>query len=313
MKYHINGISISEFNLYNIGNLLNSFSTFFLLTGLLIYFLFNMNEEIIKPFFLLFLSVLTISPLLVLLFITLLNIQLPEEYFLMYPLQKVLTGFLFITGGGVKFYIIFVLWNAVFRRRKFLYIRSIVVTVVLFVILFTFSLIHLISFKPAQINGNELKYDVAVVLGAAVWRKTEPSPIFKKRIERAYELYTDGIVDRIQLTGGNAPGELSEAESARNYLLSLGMKSDDILIENISSQTSQQISFIKRQLIENQNFGKVVIVSNNFHLDRVKEISKFFNIKPAVTEANYKLSWEKLVYYMLRETVALLLFWLFAI
>jgi vancomycin permeability regulator SanA len=231
----------------------------------------------------------------------------------MYPLQKVLTGFLFITGGGVKFYIIFVLWNAVFRRRKFLYIRSIVVTVVLFVILFTFSLIHLISFKPAQINGNELKYDVAVVLGAAVWRKTEPSPIFKKRIERAYELYTDGIVDRIQLTGGNAPGELSEAESARNYLLSLGMKSDDILIENISSQTSQQISFIKRQLIENQNFGKVVIVSNNFHLDRVKEISKFFNIKPAVTEANYKLSWEKLVYYMLRETVALLLFWLFAI
>ncbi len=252
-------------------------STLFLLSGLLIYLFFKKNEKTLNPIFILLLSILTLSPLLILLFMSLFNIQLPQEYFLMYPIKKVIIGLLFLSGGIVKFYIMFVVWNAVFGRNKYLYIKSIFGTVALIMILFAFSFIHLIRFQPAQIE-NESKYDVAVVLGAAVWNKTEPSPIFKKRIEKAYEFYKKGIVNKIQLTGGKAPGELTEAEAARNYLMGLGMKTKDIFMENVSSQTSQQIDFIKKDLIQRHNFDKVIIVSNKFHLDRVNEISKFCNI-----------------------------------
>lgn len=312
LKYHLNGISLSEFTFYNFGNILNVASSGLLLFGLIIYLFSKNNDNPSRLTFLLFLSLAIFLPLVVLLLINLFHIQFPQEYFLMYPIKKVLIGSLFIIGGTLKFYMIFFIWRSVFGRNKYLFLKTIIPTVILMIALLIFAFIHLTSFNPSQIENND-KYDVAVVLGAAVWNKTEPSPIFKGRIEKAYQLYKEDIVKKIQLTGGNAPGELTEAEAAKNYLMELGMDPKDIMTENVSAQTSQQIGFIKRNLFGRNKYQKVIIVSNEFHLDRVMEISKFFNIKPEVTASKYELSWEKLLYYMARETVALLLFWLYAI
>ena len=126
-------------------------------------------------------------------------------------------------------------------------------------------------------------------------------------------MYESGKIKKIHVTGSNAPGEISEAEAARNYLIELGISKKDILFESVTSTTSEQIKFIKNELVKKQGMNKILIISDQFHLKRVLEMCRFFNVKAEGIESGYKLNWKKLLYYRLRDSIGLLLFWLFAI
>jgi len=65
--------------------------------------------------------------------------------------------------------------------------------------------------------------DGAIVLGAAVWGK-EPSPVFKERINHAIDLYQEGRVGKIILTGGFGEGSrLADSVVARRYAIRMGI------------------------------------------------------------------------------------------
>src|SRR5664280_3415396 len=98
-------------------------------------------------------------------------------------------------------------------------------------------------------RSNNPRDKVAVVLGAAVWSNNVPSPMLASRAEKAYELYKMGYVNKIQVTGGNAPGELSEAEVASLYLKQRGVDANDIWIEKKSTNTAEQVRYVKEELI----------------------------------------------------------------
>src|SRR5437660_1724484 len=68
------------------------------------------------------------------------------------------------------------------------------------------------------IASNNLKLDGGVVLGAAVWGGNRPSPVLRERINKGYELLSSGTIKYIILTGGGSPGEMTEAEVAKNEL-----------------------------------------------------------------------------------------------
>ena len=176
--------------------------------------------------------------------------------------------------------------------------------------------------KHFDINFNEVKksfdyaekitekeYDYGCIPGAAVWKKNKPSPIFEARIRKALELYRKNYYKKIILTGGNAPGEISEAEAAQKYLVNLGVNKKDIILEKETSTTSEQIKYLKKYFSNK----KILIVSDGFHLSRITQIAKFFNLKVEGVSSDYTMTLEKAIYYRTRETVALLMFWLFAI
>jgi vancomycin permeability regulator SanA len=58
---------------------------------------------------------------------------------------------------------------------------------------------------------------------------------------------------------------------------------------------------------------RVVIISDDFHLPRTIEMCRFFNINTDGLASDYNLSLEKLLYYRIRESFALVLFWLFGV
>ena len=126
------------------------------------------------------------------------------------------------------------------------------------------------------------------------------------------ELLNNKRIFKIQLTGSNAPGEISEARTAYNYGLNLGIKKHLMLIEENTTTTTEQILFIKNQFPRSHG-TTVLIISDQFHLTRALEICKFYNVKGVAVASDYDLVWKKLLYYRFRESVALLLFWLFAI
>ncbi len=109
--------------------------------------------------------------------------------------------------------------------------------------------------------------DAAVVLGAAVWT-ADVSPVFRERINHAINLYRGGQVRKLIFTGGQGnPGEPTESAAARDYALQSGVPASDILIEEKSHTTYENILYAK-QLADTHGIKKVLIVSDPLHMKR---------------------------------------------
>lgn len=111
--------------------------------------------------------------------------------------------------------------------------------------------------------------DAAIVLGAAAWDK-RPSPVFRERINHALNLYRSGLVKKILFTGGSPKtGFMSEAAVARRYAINHGIDKEDIIYENQSRDTWQNL--VNAQIeAGNNDIKTVIIVSDPYHLARAK-------------------------------------------
>ena len=109
--------------------------------------------------------------------------------------------------------------------------------------------------------------DAAVVLGAAVW-SSGVSPVFRERINHGIDLYKTGKVHKLIFTGGQGnAGEPTESSAARDYALQSGVPLQDILIEQKSHTTYENILYAK-QVADAQGIKRVLIVSDPLHMKR---------------------------------------------
>lgn len=116
-------------------------------------------------------------------------------------------------------------------------------------------------------TSSNARADAAVVLGAAVWT-ADVSPVFRERINHAINLYRQGQVRKLIFTGGQGnPGEPTESAAARDYALQSGVPASDILIEEKSHTTYENILFAK-EIADRNGIKKVLIVSDPLHMRR---------------------------------------------
>ncbi|WP_373741930.1 YdcF family protein [Neisseria sp.] len=115
--------------------------------------------------------------------------------------------------------------------------------------------------------------DAAVVLGAAAWDK-QPSPVFRERINHAIALYQGRRVGKLIFTGGTPKkGFMTEAEVGRRYAVRQGVPARDILFENTSRTTYQNLQNI-RPLLREHGIGSIVIVTDPYHTARAAAIAR---------------------------------------
>ena len=116
-------------------------------------------------------------------------------------------------------------------------------------------------------NGSEPPADAAIVLGAAVWGD-DVSPVFKERINHALDLRRSGKVRKIIFTGGQGNrNEATEAAAARQYAIEQGISAADILVEEKSHTTYENLVFA-RDVALARGLKQVLIVSDPLHLKR---------------------------------------------
>ncbi len=116
-------------------------------------------------------------------------------------------------------------------------------------------------------TSSNARADAAVVLGAAVWTDNV-SPVFRERINHAINLYRSGQVRKVIFTGGQGnPGEPTESAAARDYALQSGIPASDILIEEKSHTTYENILYAK-QLADTHGIKRVLLVSDPLHMKR---------------------------------------------
>ena len=145
--------------------------------------------------------------------------------------------------------------------------------------------------------------DAAVVLGAAVWSK-DVSPVFRERINHAIELYRGGKVRKIIFTGGQGnSNEPTEAVAARSHAMANGVPAKDILIEQKSHTTYENIVYAK-QIVDANNLKKVLLVSDPMHMKRAMTMAKDIGLdaSPSPTPTTRYQGWRTQSRELARET-----------
>lgn len=113
--------------------------------------------------------------------------------------------------------------------------------------------------------------ELILVLGAAEYRG-RPSPVLRARLDHAYELYDRHLAPRILTTGG-AGGDpiFTEGGVGRSYLMSRGVPSDAIVVENEGGSTLESVS-LAAEIMRRMGLRSVIVVSDGYHIFRVKKM-----------------------------------------
>ena len=115
--------------------------------------------------------------------------------------------------------------------------------------------------------------DAIVVLGAAQYDGT-PSPAFQRRLDRALELYQDGLADEIVLTGAKQPADrFTEAFSGFKYLVRKGVPESDLRIVDDGESTYESLAAARR-VLRDEGSDRVLLVSDGYHNRRLQGISR---------------------------------------
>ncbi len=311
IKYYLNDLTLGDFKLDFLGNIFNCITFFLVGLGL---FSYQIRYKKIDNKLLLILFILLAAALIPLIFIFLITknfFVLKNTSFLNFPIKKVLTAVLFVVHQLLLFFVLFLLWIAFLDSGKISYLRPLIAIPVTISLLMVFAYGYTLLDKRK--NTIKKEYDFGIVFGAAVWSKDKPSPIFEGRILRAKELLDNRTIKKIFLTGGNAPGELSESETAFLYLKKKGVDTTKIFFEKDTRTTLEQIKYLKLDLIPRFKTRSILLISDKFHLSRVLDICNFFNIKSDAVASEHQLTEKSAINYRVKESVALLFFWFFAI
>jgi uncharacterized SAM-binding protein YcdF (DUF218 family) len=134
------------------------------------------------------------------------------------------------------------------------------------------SVIHLAHRIERQSTVDEAQpADIILVLGAAEY-KGRTSPVLRARLDHALDLYTRKLASRVMTTGGSG-GEpvFTEGGVGRDYLMSHGVPSESIVVEN-EGETTVQSTDLAAEILHRMGLHSVIVVSDGYHIYRVKRI-----------------------------------------
>ncbi len=115
--------------------------------------------------------------------------------------------------------------------------------------------------------------EVAIVLGASVI-DGKPSPILAARADMAIQLYEDGKVSKILVSGDNGELTHDEVTPVREYLIAAGIPDDDIFLDHAGFDTYSSMY----RAIRVFDATSATIVTQDFHLPRALYIARHLGL-----------------------------------
>ncbi|MBQ9889866.1 MAG: YdcF family protein [Firmicutes bacterium] len=117
--------------------------------------------------------------------------------------------------------------------------------------------------------------DYIIILGCGIRKDGTPTPLLKGRVDRALKFRAQQLEETgkdlcFVVSGGQGPNEvISEAECMKNYLRSQGIPEDQIILEDKSSTTAENMSFSRDKIAEAGGLeGKIAYSTTNYHVFR---------------------------------------------
>ena len=149
---------------------------------------------------------------------------------------------------------------------------------------------------------------VMIVLGCRVMPGGEPSILLQDRLDTALAYLRDHPEMRVVVSGGQGDNEPdTEARVMADFFIQNGVEEDNILLEDQSHNTSQNLRY-SMALLEEEGVdcsGGVLVVSNGFHLTRARMLAQregFENISTLAAPTSHLPS---RLHMYIREPIAL--------
>ena len=151
--------------------------------------------------------------------------------------------------------------------------------------------------------------DAAVVLGARVYADGRLSDALQDRVRTACQLYRNGLVRRLILSGGPGDGAIHETEAMKRMALQLGVSAKDIWLDKAGLNTQATVRNTGL-LLSQWHASRVLVVSHAYHLPRVKLAYQRagWDVFTVPARENYLL--RQMPYNMAREVAALWVYYL---
>ena len=116
--------------------------------------------------------------------------------------------------------------------------------------------------------------DYVIILGSKIRENGSLTPILQARVDKAIEFakeQKEKANRRIVFVPSGEKGEdeiIAEAEAMKNYLIEKGISPEDIIVEDESKNTYQNLKFSKQKIDENNKDGKIIFSTTNYHVFR---------------------------------------------
>jgi len=148
--------------------------------------------------------------------------------------------------------------------------------------------------------------DVAVVFGAAVWPGNVPSQALRDRVLTGVELYKQGLVKALVMSGGPSDEPTLEHETTvmRALALQAGVPDEAIWLDPAGVNT-QATAVSTAKLFRERGVGRILAVSHFYHLPRIQMAYLRGGVKVYTVPAKEERILFKLPYYMAREIAAI--------
>lgn len=187
------------------------------------------------------------------------------------------------------------------NKSKKMKLNIVVITILVFLLYIAGNIISICAYS---IRDERCEADVAIILGAATYNG-EVSPVYRERLNHGVTLYQQGFVAKIIVTGGLGEGNTeSDAFIAKGYLISRGIPEADILTEDKSTITQENLENSKL-IMDANGYQTAVIVSDPLHMKRSMLLAKDAGIVAygSPTPTTMYVSWRTKIPFLAREVI----------
>jgi vancomycin permeability regulator SanA len=141
------------------------------------------------------------------------------------------------------------------------------------------------------------------VFGAGLWRDGSPTPVLRDRVATAADLYFDGKVEKLLMSGDNRFESYNEPAAMREYALLLGIP-DDAIVLDYAGRRTYDTCYRARDIFK---VKQAILVTQRFHLPRALYICNVLGLQSiGVTADRRDYRESSLLYWNIRELPAAL-------
>ncbi|NOT06026.1 MAG: DUF218 domain-containing protein [Anaerolineales bacterium] len=166
---------------------------------------------------------------------------------------------------------------------KFIWRLALIVSLFVLSGVFLPKLIVLLYASPRMFTVNDVPAEhVAIVFGAGLLRDGSAGPVLRDRVETAVQLYQQGKVNKLLMSGDNSVVEHNEPEAMRQYALAFGIPDEDIVLDYAGRRTYDtcyRANFIFQ-------VDSAILVTQGFHLPRAIFLCNWFGVESVGVESN---------------------------
>ena len=169
------------------------------------------------------------------------------------------------------------------KISKFFWRLALILSLFILFGLFIPKLIVLLFAAPRTFTVDDVPAErVAIVFGAGLRYDGTPTAILRDRVETAVQLYQQGKVDKLLMSGDNSFVEYNEPEAMRQYALELGIPQKDIVLD-YAGRRSYDTCYRAKAIFQ---IDSAILVTQSFHLPRVLFLCNWFGVESTGVEAN---------------------------